>query len=451
MRRHGSVLIVCIGLLAVLLALGLAFLARMRLSADESLQLVREAQARVMLQSACHYLMESSRMGWAPLTAGLADSDAEAATLMECCGWTDVRDGSLGPRPIPLPSGTPKPSWWRSSWPAYPTDAKFPPVPPPVWWTYSKPYNMTPGAWDNLTAKELGLPSPDSNLPPADERKWPCPGSTVRVDAYRVTRPTFAVVPAYTLNPVILPLASVPALTEPYPGDFPATEPGKQMNPRSLYSDTFNAVIGTTGQQGTGMGALDPQPISNTYALFAAGDPTPVTSSENLAWFRIYREVGADHDNIPVNPDPLNPKDPDRVPMRGYSTFIIACGAGSSHGFRFWDKNEPGYSEAIEPVTASASGLFPDKDFFEQQRSVERILWFRVEWSGWQGGNVHSVYMYRSGHLVVGWRQDGDGFMYGRAHGTWNGVTSNLLYPQHLNGLGNIAWIQRLDREPPKW
>lgn len=442
--RRGSVLIICIGLLMVLLALGLAFLARMRLSANESLQVVREAQARFMLQSACHYLMESSRLGWAPAITGMSDIDAESATLMECCGWTDVRDGSLGPRPVPLPARTLKPSWWAPTWPSY--DSANPPVPPPVWWRYNEPYAIAPGAWDN--------PNSDTNLPATSSRTWPCPGSVVRVDAFRVTRPTYAVVPAYTLNPVVTPVALSPlSWTDPgSTSNLQADDPSQAAYMQKLFDPTFTSVIGQTNppQQGTGMGALDPQPVASTWSTFAAGDATPVTTSQNLAWFRIYREVMADHDN-----NPSGSNDPDRVPLRGYNTFIIACGAGSSQGFRFWDASDSGYRPELEPVTASASGQFPSQGFFEQQRSVERILWFRVEWSGFQGGNVDSVYTSHPGGVGgnegYGWNHEV--LMYGRGSSENDkGVrNSNHLWLQHLNGIGHIAWIQRLDREPPRW
>ena len=449
MRRHGSVLIISIGLLAVLLALGMAFLARMRLSADESLHIVREGQARIMLQSACHYLMESSRMGWAPPLLGLNASDDEAATLMATCGWTDIRDGSLGPRPVPLPAGTPQPSWWSASWPPY--NSAVPPVPPPIWWTYAKPYNLAPRAWDGAGA--------DDNLPPAGLRRWPCPGSVVRIDAYRVERPRYAVIPAYTLNPVLMPVAPAPATSaiEPYPGGVAALKLNDEWGGGTpiwaeFYYRTLDSVIGRSGGgaiQGTGKGALDPQPISDTYSQFAAGDATPVPSSMNLAWFRIYRETMADHDNIPVAAN-----DPDRVPLRGYNTFIIACGAGSSRGFRFWgDESEYLARPEIEPVTASASGLFPDKAFFEQQRSVERIVWFRVEWSGYQGGNFDSVYAYQAMGGIRGYGWNGELFMYGRGQAENDRGKDNEshLMLQHLNGVGHIAWLQRLENEPPRW
>ena len=73
-----------------------------------------------------------------------------------------------------------------------------------------------------------------------------------------------------------------------------------------------------------------------------------------MGWFRVYRETPADRDN---DGDPYY----DRVayPDDHHATFIVTCGAGATAGFRFWDlpANDP--NRAVEPVTASESGLFP--------------------------------------------------------------------------------------------
>lgn len=87
--RAGSVLIIVTGLAAVLLVMTMAFLARMRSDGEESLLVVREAQARIMLHAALNYLQEGARLGW---------DDPATPAVEEAFGWTDVRDGGIGPR-----------------------------------------------------------------------------------------------------------------------------------------------------------------------------------------------------------------------------------------------------------------------------------------------------------------------------------------------------------------
>ena len=83
-------LIVVAGLATVLATLCIAFLTRMREDVAMSAEVLREAQARIMLVAACSYLQEASRLGWDRMDGG----DRE-----EAFGWVDVRDGRLGPKP----------------------------------------------------------------------------------------------------------------------------------------------------------------------------------------------------------------------------------------------------------------------------------------------------------------------------------------------------------------
>ncbi len=82
--RRGTVIIVVSGMAALLAALTLAFLARMRADADESMAFDRQAQARLMVTAALAYVQETARLGWGE----------------EAFGWIDVRDGSCGPRGV---------------------------------------------------------------------------------------------------------------------------------------------------------------------------------------------------------------------------------------------------------------------------------------------------------------------------------------------------------------
>lgn len=82
-HRRGSLLIIVAGVAGVLAMLALTFLAVMRADAQESLAVMRLAQARLMLTASCQYVLEASRVGYG----------------QECYGWIDVRDGRLGPKP----------------------------------------------------------------------------------------------------------------------------------------------------------------------------------------------------------------------------------------------------------------------------------------------------------------------------------------------------------------
>ncbi len=81
-NRGGAVLIVVTGVAAMLAALTLAFLVRMRSDAEDDGVTMREVQARIMLTAGLNYVAETARIGWG----------------REAFGWIDVRDGRPGPR-----------------------------------------------------------------------------------------------------------------------------------------------------------------------------------------------------------------------------------------------------------------------------------------------------------------------------------------------------------------
>ena len=84
--RQGSILLVVAGLAVLLLALAVALFVNLRTNVESATIVQQDAQARIMLHAALHYLQESSRLGWAT-TPG-----------EEAAGWTDQRGGArLGP------------------------------------------------------------------------------------------------------------------------------------------------------------------------------------------------------------------------------------------------------------------------------------------------------------------------------------------------------------------
>jgi hypothetical protein len=93
--RSGTILIIVAGLSALLAAMALTFLARMRSDVDESNATVREAQAHLMKVAACNFIMEKARLGWDP---EVPDGSPRTLIRRESFGWIDVRDGRAGPR-----------------------------------------------------------------------------------------------------------------------------------------------------------------------------------------------------------------------------------------------------------------------------------------------------------------------------------------------------------------
>ena len=92
-HRNGTILIIVAGISALLAAMALTFLVRMRSDVQESSNTVREAQAHIMMVAACNFVMEKARLGWSPkpISGGLLTVRREAF------GWIDVRTGKPGP------------------------------------------------------------------------------------------------------------------------------------------------------------------------------------------------------------------------------------------------------------------------------------------------------------------------------------------------------------------
>ena len=87
--RHGTLLIVVAGAVAVMAALCLSFLVKARGEAEETELVMRHTQCRIALAGACAYVQESSRIGY----------DLPGTPVHEeAFGWVDVRDGQIGPK-----------------------------------------------------------------------------------------------------------------------------------------------------------------------------------------------------------------------------------------------------------------------------------------------------------------------------------------------------------------
>jgi hypothetical protein len=232
----------------------------------------------------------------------------------------------------------------------------------------------------------------------------------------------------------------------------------KAWIPHTGYSPYPYGTPTVLGQwQKEGYNALDPQPVYDTWAAFAAGDTRARPASTNLAWFRIYRERPSDHNND-GNPwydtVPLTYHDSDLGPegaLRSYdnhSVFIIACGAGPTQGYRFWDVGDAGYDAALEPMTAKASGLFIDEEMFRQMRQNERILWYRAEWTAMTGGGANAIdhHTQAPGGILTGQINTSQGGA--NQYESWGSI---VLDNHLISFFGAFKWIQRLEQAPPKW
>ncbi len=92
--RQGTILIVVASISALLAAMALTFLVRMRSDIEESRLMVNEAQAHILKVAACNFIMESARLGWDPKRP----NGQRSPVHREAFGWIDVRNGQPGPR-----------------------------------------------------------------------------------------------------------------------------------------------------------------------------------------------------------------------------------------------------------------------------------------------------------------------------------------------------------------
>ena len=117
--RQGTILIIVAGISALLAGLALAFVAKTRSDGEETSIAVNEVQARIMLVAALNYIQEGSRIGWDRYPRLPGDPQPSPALPTETndqfpgggggqivnvheetFGWIDVRDGSIGPKPL---------------------------------------------------------------------------------------------------------------------------------------------------------------------------------------------------------------------------------------------------------------------------------------------------------------------------------------------------------------
>jgi len=422
-HRSGAVLIVVVGLAAMLVSLALAYLARARADANETSAILADAQARVMLHAALMYLQEGSRIGWSSKaretsptsgsgwreTASFDGLGQRGVTSLagnvtasggEAYGWTDVRNGWLGPiGPRSINNGGAGDGY----------------IPTPTWWTTYRP-----------------LPE-DSQLGAA---VWPMPGSVLRVPMDVPELPPYAVSMTTTPNPMS-PNELANYGTAAWDTSWNTT----------YHIDTNTQIWANVWNNPQNVGHLFPQPVADRWdgsgsQDFQTGgliDPSNPGSglaykerTKQRAWFRIYRETLGDHDGdgapyydrVRISEKVSS----NRFVSKNWSVFVVTAGAGATMGFRNW----------AEVTAANSQALFGgNQAFFDELRRTEAIQWWRVEWTAITGGFTSDLYEAR-------W--------YG---GDFNETQRNDMvksqrwaFPRTFGG--NFKWVQRLD-PPASW
>lgn len=257
---------------------------------------------------------------------------------------------------------------------------------------------------------------------PGPDPRWPAPGSVKRAPMYRLGAPPWAVDPTVVRNPIpiddSLPTFGLPMLNHVDP--LPLLAADVDFDP------------------------LDPQPETDLRRLnWSDGAQVPVPSSQNLGWFRVYRETGYEDDR----PDLAGPPG---------STFVITVGSGGSLGFRDW--NEVGL--------AGATGLFDHQEgVFQLLLANERRHWYRIEWSGAVGGGEEHLYALpladnRTVQPATSWHEtlplNASRFIDVRTNTSstplrYTSSMYNTSAPHPRNYMGTIRYIQRLQTPPEHW
>ncbi len=426
--RSGVVLLMVVALASAILVIMTAFLARLRSGAEATQPLLFEAQARAMAQAGMMYIQEASRLGWGK----------------EAYGWTDIRDGSLGPRgprvyastgEVDYATGTnhgiPVPSWYEGDYAdGWPEDADL---------------AGTPGV-----------------LPEAGGREWPNPGSVLRVDMYPYQVPPYAKQERATYNALH---ASFTDWRQDWQGFVdPLLKDGGSFDKVGAGHERFDEQWRQC-VYGYGHGALQPQPYyrywrsngegdSDYFGSFVAGKRrggaggamAKHAHGQGKSWFRIYRETLSDHDG------PTGEYPPDQVAIstrvssghqnKNWNLFVVSAGAGGTRGYRDW----------AEVTACGAQNEFANSQaLFEQALRRERRVWFRVEWSALQGGAFSPAKAAKPGAAVVVEKRGNNTPGAYTGNGAIISSADDMRRMLQTNPVGNFKWIQRLPEPPVRW
>ena len=385
--QNGTILIIVAGIAALLASLSLTFLARMRSDVQDSQLIVQEAQAKIMLSAACCYLLEASRLGYDTTVAQVGETDATENKNfhLEGHGWIDVRDGTVGPKVDAQPATKLDQFFLDAS------AATSPPSGNPLYtyqptWGSSTDTRNSPGGYSN-------------NYFPI--------GKSRRIDMYRKKIPPFAIRMDAAPNP-INPQTGIPYLSRPDPMPVLTSTPSGW---------SWNQPLSTNTEQ--------------AFAEFKRGDPTPVSNSTGMSWFRLHR---------------CGPSHPDQnYKVYNAATFIVTVGVGGTQGFRTF-RNDP---HLTAEDNALCQNTFHSEDIFNSIQASELRQWYLVEWSPAVSGQL----MFNIAHNLD--RQaDGDGELYinsNYAQMPQNRSRYNAAQGKMKSFGGTIRFVQRLVEEPKEW
>ncbi len=267
--RSGAVLIVVAGLSALLAAMALAFIVRQRSSAEDSILLEQDVQARIMLIAACNYIQEGSRIGY---------DDGVDPFHREAFGWIDVRELDSAGAPVIGPN-------CRGASPS----------------TVVPLYAATPREVSGRNGQTVDRPS------------WPALFSVARCPMYVMVRPPYAVQLTAAYNPissdpsnpafgrpyltspdpmpvVTRPMSSPTALSDYLTGDQSARSNSAGRSWFRVYRDgpdTFVITCGAGGSLGFNnwnevIGAGAQLQFNNDLAMFLA-----LLDQEVRLWYRV--------------------------------------------------------------------------------------------------------------------------------------------------------------------
>lgn len=457
--RRGTVLIVVAGLSALLLTMFVVLTRQVRSEVNDGVLVVRDAQARVGLSAALAYILEAARFG--------AGGDGETF------GWTDVRDGSAGPKGRAVNGVIPNPVGTGSTWPQVTSVLRAPlecwecppsAVMPLMAYNTLKIPDTWNEEWENTSESGRWTTNIGTVLQPKIITLTGSVSASLGYVSDRIGSTGYWVNPTYTAGTYLLNTNGLSA----------------------LYNQVYNYMYNPGFLQGqpdpSWCYALQPQPIKSTWTTFLAGhlqtdgNPKIRPESRRRAWIRIYREGPTDHAGSGNTENMGN----------DYGVFIVTCGAGGTEGYKSY--NDP-------LMSADAKAAFQSQPFFDDLRRQERILWYRVKWSAFVGGGAdlaahyggvngdyHDSIGFAGGHTDIALRNRGGIFrqdketlnrqannrflqrrfsshskrdeqsMNSSGANRTDGVSVYQTNPRVLmNTTGTISMIERLDQEPTTW
>ncbi|MBA3686010.1 MAG: hypothetical protein H0W72_12345 [Planctomycetes bacterium] len=271
--RRGALLIIVTGMAALLLSLAMAFLSTMRSDGDRTRWVARDTQARMMLNAAICYVLESSRLGW-------GDQETQ--------GWNDLRNHAVGPIPIDRDPGVGDPRqpthrvWTVGQWPAPGTSMRAAMA---VW--ERSPSAVRPGPRNPILVGP-GLPLQDD----ADERRILVAGLHGDSGSYRSLSDVWRI------------------------ASYDRPDPAAVVDPRTDPADFRSG----DGRPRLGTSNLAWFRMYRESAADHDGDRSPYYDVLDLNGGRGTAADGTTGVAYPPNA----------------SVFLITCGAGASQGFRDW-------------------------------------------------------------------------------------------------------------------